>query len=128
MNMGAAAGAFKQAAYKDFVSSKDYDTNRALPFPAAVKAVNAAPDVHEAVFTAVQGGKGQGANQLPVLQFRGTYRAGLGIAGHAVTAGLGAAAAAGPESPSQSGESRNPHAEKEGIAKPEQDDPYNHKN
>ena len=84
--------------------------------------------MHEAIFAAVQGREGMRTDELPFFQFGGTYRSGLGIAGCTFTAGFGAAASAGPDSPSPSSPCGDTHVEKEGVAKPEQDDPYNYKN
>ena len=128
MDMGTAARTLKKTGNKDLVMPKDYTADRALPVPVSLEAVNTAPDVHEPVFAAVQGREGQGANQLPLLEFCGTNRAGLGIPGSAFKAGLKAAASPEPYSPSQSSKGGDTHREKEGIAKPEQDDPYNNKN
>ena len=129
MDMGTAAPAFKEAGDKDLVFFEDYAADRAYPVPVSAEAVNAAADVHEAVFAAVQGREGQRAYQLSVFQFGGTYRAGLGIAGLTFGAGLELAAPVEPAVPpaacSQGGDT---YTEKKGIAKPEQDDSYNHKN
>ena len=125
--MGAAARTLKEAADKNFVSFKNNAADRALPIPLSNEAVNAAPDVHEPVSAAVQGGESQGFYQLSVLQFGAAYRAGLGISGCAFTTGFGTAAAPEPDSlyPSPGGDT---HAEEEGIAEPKQDDSQNYKN
>ena len=69
MNMGAAAGALKEAANEDFLLSQDYSANRANPIPFSQKAVNATLDVHEPVLSAVQGRKSRGFYQLSFPQF-----------------------------------------------------------
>ena len=85
--------------------------------------------MHKPVFAAVQGGEGHRTYQLPALQFSGTYRAGLGIAGRTFAWGF-VIAASGPqaESSSPSSKNGNTQAGKEGIAKAEKDDSYNYKN
>ena len=67
MYMGTAAGAFKQAGNEDFVFSENYAADRAYPGSIAPEAVKAALDVHEAIFAAVQGGKGGRAYQFPLI-------------------------------------------------------------
>jgi len=130
MDMGTAARAFKETRNEDIVFFKNYAADRAYPVPVSVKAVHAAPDVHEPVFAAVEGWEGEGTDELSVLQFGGTYRTGLGIAGCAFSPGLKAAAPAGAAAPqvgcsSQDGDA---YAKKKRIAEPEQDNPYNYKN
>ena len=128
MDMGTAAPAFKEAGDEDFVSFEDYTADRTYAAPVSAKAVNAAADVHETVFAAVQGRESQGADQLPVLQLGGTYRTGLRITGRTFSPGFEVVASAGPDSPSPSSPCGNPHVEKESIAEPEQDNAYNYKN
>ena len=125
MDMTAAARAFKKAANKDFQPLKNSAADRAYPIPVSAKAVRASPDVHEAIFAAVHRRKGRRADQLPAVQLGGADRAGLGVAGRAFAFGLKALALAEPLSASPG---RDAIAEKQGIAKPEQDDPYNYKN
>ena len=127
MDMRTAARAFKKAANKDFVSSKDSGADRAYPVSAALEAVGASPDVHEAVFAAVHGGEGQGTYQLPVIEFGGTYRANLGVTGCAFAFGFGAAALAEPK-PFAASHGGKAQTQKQGIAKPEQDDTDYYKN
>ena len=62
---------------------------------------------------------------MPAVQLGGADRASLGISGRAFGYGLKAAAFAESLSASPG---RDAIAEKQGIAKPEQDDPYNYKN
>jgi len=69
MDMGAAAGAFKKPGNEDFVFFEDFAADRANAVPVSVEAVDAAPYMHEPVFAAVQGRKGQGADQFPLFQF-----------------------------------------------------------
>ena len=124
MYMGAAAGAFEKAGNKNFVLSENCSADRAYTIPFAAKAVDAATDVHEAVFAAVQRRKGRGTYQFPVVKFGGTYRTNLRFTGNSFIAGLEDPAAA--ETASRNGYPSN--TEKEGIAEPEQNDSQNHKN
>ena len=123
--MGAAARPLEESGDEDFFVFEDYAADRADAVPASAEAVNAAPDVHKTVFAAVQGGEGQGADELAFVQFCGTNRAGLGLAGETFAPGLRAPAPAGPARPC---EGRDAHAEEKGVAEPEQGDPNNHKN
>jgi len=52
--MGAAAGTFEKAGNQNLVLVKDCPTNRADSVTIPAETVNAAPDVHEAVYAAVQ--------------------------------------------------------------------------
>ena len=83
--------------------------------------------MHEAVFAAVHGGEGEGTYQLPVIEFGGAYRADLGVARCAFAFGFGAAALTEPK-PFAASHGGKAQTQKQGIAKPEQDDPYNYKN
>jgi hypothetical protein len=120
MNMGAPARALKQARDQNFFRPQHKAAYRAYPLPVTAQAVHAAPDVHEPVFAAVQGRVSHRAHQFTIFKFGGTNRAGLGIAGHAFTLALAfAPAATRPNSPRGYA-----YTEKEGIAEPEQNDPY----
>lgn len=94
MNMGAAAWAFKHTANQNFVSVKNGITDRTYTVPLSGKTKRTAPDMHKAVFAAVQRGKSRRAYKLSLIKFCRTHRAGLGFAGSAFGAGFGAAAAA----------------------------------
>jgi hypothetical protein len=62
---------------QDFVRREDRPADRANPLTLAVKAVNAAPDVHKPVFGAIRGGESLRAYQFTFGKLRGTYRASL---------------------------------------------------
>ena len=65
MNMCAVAWALKEAADEDVVPLEQKAADRANAIPVTADAVEAAPDVHEAVFAAVKGRKGHRAHKLP---------------------------------------------------------------
>jgi len=112
MDVGAAAGAFKKAGDKDFITFKNYSAHGAYPVAIAPEAVEAAFDVHETILAAVQGREGGGAHQFSFLEFRGADRADLGISGQACASGFPAAAG-------KAGETGDAYAEKKRIPKPE---------
>jgi hypothetical protein len=123
--MGAAARPLKHARDQNFFVAQHKAADRAHPLPVPEQTVHAAPDVHEPVPAAVQGRESRGTHQFAFFKFGGTNRAGLRIAGHAFAFGLvPAASARTPETHSPRGYA---YAEKEGIAEPEQNDPYNGK-
>jgi hypothetical protein len=89
MHMGAAVGAFKHSGYEDVSIIKVDAADRADPGAAAAKTEGAAPDVHEPVLAAGEGGEGLGFYQLAFVQPGGTDRADLSFArGAASLAGL----------------------------------------
>jgi len=53
MNMGAFAGILIKAGNQYFVCSQNDSADRTNAVASALKTVNAAPDVHEAIFAAV---------------------------------------------------------------------------
>jgi hypothetical protein len=83
VHMGTVAGALKKAGNENLVSFQDGSADRTNAFAAALQAVRAAPDVHEAVFTAVQRGKCRGTYHLTGPQFCRADRTGLRLAGGA---------------------------------------------
>ena len=120
MDMGAAKGSLKEATHKNLIAFKYSLANWAQPVSPSVKAVNTAPDVHKAVFAAVQGGEREGADELSPVQFRGADGAGLGITGGTFRFGLLVAVFAKAEPlPFSSAKNRNTGAEEQRIAKPE---------
>jgi hypothetical protein len=123
MNVGTAAGVRKEAGNENFTVLQNHAADRAYPHPVSVKAVNAAPDMHETVFAAVQGRKGGRAHQFAFVKPGAANRTGLGISGQ--TFAFGFQIPAFPERRSPGGYA---YAEKEGIAEPEQNDPYYNKN
>ena len=123
MNMGAAAPAFKQAGNEYFVSFKDNAADRAYPVPITPYAIEAAPYMHEPVFTAVQGRESDGADEFTIVKFGGAYGAGLGITGHAYAPGFTSSSSKSYVSPG-----RDTYTYEKGITEPEQDDPDYNKN
>ena len=67
--MGTAAPAFKKTGNEDFIVFENFAADRAYPVTVSFETVDTSADVHETIFAAVQGGEGQGADQLPVFQF-----------------------------------------------------------
>ena len=126
--MGALAGAFIKAGNEYLVPVEDASADRAKAFTAVLlQAVNAAPDVHEAILSAVQRGKRRGTYQLPWPQFCRADRAGLRVAGHAFAGGFKASftAITPAAKPSQGG---NTNGKKKRVAKPKQGNAYKQKN
>ena len=120
MNMGTAARAFKEAGDENLGPSKDNAANRAYPLPISPQAVYAAPDMHEPVFTAVQGRESRRAYQFSGVQLGRTHRAGLGFTGKAFTWRLRPLSFSGGSS-----QGREADTDKESIAEPEQGDSGN---
>ena len=125
MDMGTPAGAFKEAADKNFAIGQNNAADRAYPLPFSVEAVNAAFYVHKPVFSAVQGGKGNGLYQFTFLKLCRTGRTGLGFSGEALCPGpeMPVSADAASASPD-----RNAYAEKQGITEPKQSHAQKYKN
>ena len=83
--MRAAVGTLKYAGYQYIVYAEGCTADRALSFQSPVNTVSAAANMHQAVITAGYGRKGQSLYQIAPVQFCGTYRAGLKIAGSLLT-------------------------------------------
>jgi hypothetical protein len=79
--MRAAIGALKYAGYQYIVYAEICPADRTLSLQSSVNTVSAAANVHQAVIAAGYGRKGQSLYQIAPVQFCGTYRAGLKIAG-----------------------------------------------
>jgi len=116
MDMRTAAGTFKKAADEDFIAEQNCSANRANAIPFSAEAVDTALYMHEPVFAAVQGGEGGGAYQFVVVEFGGTYRAGLRIARCTFSPWLQAVTFPGSDS-----KGWQAVVEKKSISKPEQE-------
>jgi hypothetical protein len=79
--MGTAAAALEHPGNKDFVVPQGSAADRAAPVAVSFKAIYAAADVHETVFSAGEGRESHGFYQFPFVQAGGTNRADLGVAG-----------------------------------------------
>jgi len=88
MNMIAALGAFKQTGNQIIVRAQVIPADRAAPGRIPVKAIITAPDMHKPVLPAGKRGICTGTDQFPLVQYCGTNRANLGIAGPAAFTGL----------------------------------------
>ena len=117
MNMGAAAGAFKEAGNEDFISFKNDATDRAYPITIPAEAVKTAFNMHETILAAVQRRESGGAYCFSIAQLGRAYGANLGITRGAYTLGFGA-----PSSLGRSTAGRHDKFKKEGGTKPEQKD------
>jgi hypothetical protein len=118
-----AAGPLKHPGDEDVVVPQPRSADRTDPVPFAVKAVNAAPYVHEPVLSPGKGREGRRFYQFTLGQPGGTYRAGLGGAGVALGRGL-------PPAPPPKAAARghtDSGSDKQGIPEPEQDNAYNGK-
>ena len=87
MDMIAAAGPFKHAGNQDVAAAQADAADRAKAGPLSAHAVDAAPDMHQAVLAAGEGWKGHGFYELPLNQPGRTNRADLRISGLVCTAG-----------------------------------------
>jgi hypothetical protein len=122
MDMSTAARTLEKAGNQYIGSVKNRSADRAYPFPAPSKAVNTAANMHEPVFSSIQGGEGRGAYQLSTVKLRGTHRANLGVAGRTLALRFYTLLFFGAPSP---GENTQPG--KKCKTEPEQGDPDNHK-
>ena len=125
MHMGAAAGALKEAANKDFTVPKNTAANGAYPIPISMEAIHAALDVHETILAAIKGWECQGTDQFAIRQFCRANRAGLGLTWKTGTSGFVVSAPAGSDSRRPGG---NTNPKEQGIAEPEENDSQNYKN
>jgi hypothetical protein len=122
MDMGAVR-AFKHPGDEDVVFPEAGAADRADPLPFAVKAVHAAPYVHEPVLSAAKRGEGRRFDQFALGQFGGTYRTGLGCAG--VTFGRRLPLTPPPGAAACGHTDTGPY--KQGIPEPEQEGSYDGK-
>ena len=73
-------GALKHSGNEDFAVTEGRAADEAKPYAVPFKAVDAAPDVHKAVFAAGKRGKSHGFDQLALVQTGGADRTDLGVA------------------------------------------------
>jgi hypothetical protein len=79
VDVGTVVGALKDAGHDDFTFFQEAATDRTYPGLVSVQAVDAAFDVHEPVFAAVQRGDDQGLYQFARRELHRTNRAVPGI-------------------------------------------------
>jgi len=79
MHMIALVRTFKYSSYKELRSTEGFMTNRAAPFHLSINTMDAAFNVHKAIFPSGYGRVGMGFYQFALLQLYGTKGTRLGI-------------------------------------------------